>query len=316
LQIGRLAEAAAALDGVVAAMEKATPASSLDVQAAVACGRVAMHTGNEPQVRDCAAIARALLETGARSGQCAGAWLLALIALWEGDAAAARAHLCALGEAERLTIVPLNPVDVTDEVPLARIAMGAGDGELAASAVATARERLRLNPGVASIAGTAAHAEGLVTGDADHLAVAVKCFEAGPRPFALASALEDAGKVLAGRGDREEGVALLGQALELYYRAGASWDAARVRQRLRALGVRRRLAGMVPPRNGWSGLTECELEVARQVARGLTNRQVAERLFLSPHTVSNHLRHAFAKLDVTSRVELARLAAIHDNTVE
>jgi DNA-binding CsgD family transcriptional regulator len=54
----------------------------------------------------------------------------------------------------------------------------------------------------------------------------------------------------------------------------------------------------------------------QQVARGLTNRQVAERLFLSQHTVSNHLRHAFAKLDVTSRVELARLAAIHDNTAE
>jgi DNA-binding CsgD family transcriptional regulator len=315
LQVGRLGEAAAALDGVVAAMEKATPASSLDVQAAVASGRVAMHTGNEPQIRKCAAIARALLETGARSGRCAGAWLLALIALWEGDAAAAGAHLCALGEAERLTIVPLNPMDVTDEVSLVRIAMAVGDGELATSAVATARERLRLNPAVASIAGTAAHAEGLVTGDADHLAVAVKYFGEGPRPLALASALEDAGKVLAGRGDREEGVALLGQALELYFRSGASWDAARVRQRLRALGVRRRLAGMVPSRNGWSGLTECELEVARQVARGLTNRQVAERLFLSQHTVSNHLRHAFAKLDTTSRVELARLAAIHDNTV-
>ncbi len=204
-------------------------------------------------------------------------------------------------------------MDVADEVPLARIAMAAGDGELAASAVATARERLRLNPAVASIAGTAAHAEGLVTGDADHLAVAIKCFGKGPRPLALASALEDAGKVLAGRGDREEGIAMLGQALELYHCAGASWDAARVRQRLRALGVRRRLAGIVPPRNGWPGLTECELEVVRQVARGLTNRQVAERLFLSQHTVSNHLRHAFAKLDVTSRVELARLTAIHDN---
>jgi len=70
LQVGRLAEAAAALDGVVAAMEKATPTSSLDVQAALASGRVAMHTGNEPQIRKCAAIARALLETGARSGRC------------------------------------------------------------------------------------------------------------------------------------------------------------------------------------------------------------------------------------------------------
>jgi hypothetical protein len=202
-----------------------------------------MHTGNEPQIRKCAAIARALLEEGARSGRCAGAWLLALIALWEGDAAAARAQLCALGEDERLTIVPLNPVDVTDEVPLARIAMAAGDAELAASAVASARQRLRLNPAVALIAGTAAHAEGLVIGDADHLALAVKYLEEGPRPLALASALEDAGKVLAGRRGREEGIAMLGRALELYHRAGASWDAARVRQRLRALGVRRASPG-------------------------------------------------------------------------
>src|SRR5258708_35110925 len=118
-QVGRLAEAAAALDGVAAAMEKATPAGSLDVQAAVASGRVAMRTGNEPQIRKCAAIARALLETGARSGRCAGAWLLALIALWEGDAAAARAHLCALGEAERLAIVHLNPLHVDVEGPRA-----------------------------------------------------------------------------------------------------------------------------------------------------------------------------------------------------
>src|SRR5258708_9584098 len=189
-------------------------------------------------------------------------------------------------------------MDATDEVPLARIAMAAGDGELAASAVATARERLRLNPAVASIAGTAAHAEGLVTGDPDQLALAAKCFEEGPRPLALASALEDAGKVLAGRGDQEEGVAQLGQALELYYRAGASWDAARVRQRLRALGVRRRLAGMVPPRNGWPRLTERQPEGARQVARGLTDPQGADGLLLPPHTVTSHLPHVLAEPDV------------------
>ena len=61
--------------------------------------------------------------------------------------AAARAHLCALGETERLTIVPLCPMDAIDEVPLVRIAMAAGDGELATSAVATARERLSAEPG-------------------------------------------------------------------------------------------------------------------------------------------------------------------------
>jgi DNA-binding CsgD family transcriptional regulator len=56
-------------------------------------------------------------------------------------------------------------------------------------------------------------------------------------------------------------------------------------------------------------LTESELAVVRLVARGLTNREVADRLFVSPHTVGQHLRHVFAKLDINSRVELARLAA-------
>jgi DNA-binding CsgD family transcriptional regulator len=59
-------------------------------------------------------------------------------------------------------------------------------------------------------------------------------------------------------------------------------------------------------------MTDSELAVARLVAQGLTNREVAERLFVSQHTVSGHLRHVFAKLDVNSRVELTRLAGLHD----
>jgi DNA-binding CsgD family transcriptional regulator len=48
------------------------------------------------------------------------------------------------------------------------------------------------------------------------------------------------------------------------------------------------------------------------VARGWTNRRIADELFLSPHTVSSHLRHAFVKLGVQSRVELARLVMMTD----
>ena len=55
-------------------------------------------------------------------------------------------------------------------------------------------------------------------------------------------------------------------------------------------------------------MTSSELAVAQLVAEGLTNREVAERLFVSPHTVNSHLRHVFSKLGITSRVELARLA--------
>jgi DNA-binding CsgD family transcriptional regulator len=66
------------------------------------------------------------------------------------------------------------------------------------------------------------------------------------------------------------------------------------------------------PDNGWAALTDSELAVARLVAQGLSNREVAEHLFLSPHTVSGHLRHVFAKLGVNSRVDLARIAASHE----
>ena len=56
-------------------------------------------------------------------------------------------------------------------------------------------------------------------------------------------------------------------------------------------------------------MTESEAAVARLVAEGLTNREVAERLFVSPHTVNGHLRQIFMKLGVKSRVDLARIAA-------
>jgi DNA-binding NarL/FixJ family response regulator len=56
-------------------------------------------------------------------------------------------------------------------------------------------------------------------------------------------------------------------------------------------------------------LTRSELAVVELVARGATNRQAAERLFLSPHTVSTHLRNTFEKLGIRSRVELAVMFA-------
>lgn len=54
----------------------------------------------------------------------------------------------------------------------------------------------------------------------------------------------------------------------------------------------------------WGLLTAAEARVARLVADGLTNKAVARRLAISRHTVDSHLRHAYAKLGVTSRVEL------------
>jgi sigma-54 dependent transcriptional regulator, acetoin dehydrogenase operon transcriptional activator AcoR len=65
------------------------------------------------------------------------------------------------------------------------------------------------------------------------------------------------------------------------------------------------------PSFGWDGLTPTEWSVAEQVATGLTNREAAEQLFLSPHTVGFHLRSIYRKLEISSRVELTRLVVEH-----
>jgi DNA-binding CsgD family transcriptional regulator len=226
-------------------------------------------------------------------------WLLALLAAAESDAAGAQRWL-------RSSFAPdaqsRFPMDVSDDVDLVRIGVAAGDDELVELAAAGSARRAALNPSVASVVAAAAHVRGLVRGDVADLEEAVRLLEQGTRRLELASALEDLGTHLVA-------VDLLGRALELYAEIGAAWDARRVRSRLRVLGVRRRIVATEQETTGWAALTSAELEVARLVAQGLTNRAVAERLFVSPHTVNTHLRHIFVKLGINSRVELARLAA-------
>ncbi|WIY01002.1 LuxR C-terminal-related transcriptional regulator [Amycolatopsis mongoliensis] len=72
---------------------------------------------------------------------------------------------------------------------------------------------------------------------------------------------------------------------------------------------RPKAAGRVPW--GWDSLTVSELRVAKLVAEGHTNRAIAEQLRVSVHTVGTHLRHAFTKLDINTRVELTRHALQH-----
>jgi DNA-binding CsgD family transcriptional regulator len=65
-------------------------------------------------------------------------------------------------------------------------------------------------------------------------------------------------------------------------------------------------------RLGWDSLTAAELRIARLVAEGLTNREIAARLTLSPHTIDYHLKHVFSKLRAHSRVQLARIMLSHE----
>lgn len=311
-QLGCLEDAGAILDGQFSPETDDRFIGTLDAAGIVALGRIALHRGDRRLQQRTARLARDLLEESTPNHRRLSVWLLALQAMASGDVAAAHGWLCALGSQQRASILPVFPADVTDEPHLIRIALAAGDRALAEVAAAQAERRAQLNPDVATIVAVAAHARGLLAADIAELERAVGVFANGPRPLARASALEDLGAAQARVGAAPAATAAFDIALVLYAEAGASWDASRVRSRLRDLGVRRRLVTRERSAEGWEAMTESELTVARLVAEGLTNREVAERLFVSPHTVSSHLRSVFVKLDINSRLALARIAAAHD----
>jgi DNA-binding CsgD family transcriptional regulator len=309
LQLGNLADAAAALEGRLSPDEAHLVLSVLDADAVVVLGRVALHTADQRQTELTAAIARVMLGSGVPGIERHAAWLLALQAQADGDPAQAGRWLTTLGEEERLSLFPLSPLDPADDPQLVRIALASGDGELAESVTAGARRRAEINREVPVFQASAVHARGLLTGDPGLLAQAVSILESGQRRLALASALEDLAVAEVRAGRNEQAIAALDRALAIHAACGARWDLARVRRRLRQLGIQRRLPAERRPSMGWAALTESELAVVRLVADGLTNREVAERLYISSNTVSSHLRHAFEKLGINSRVALTRLAA-------
>jgi DNA-binding CsgD family transcriptional regulator/tetratricopeptide (TPR) repeat protein len=310
-QRGDLADAVAVLEATFSQDGAPALPGANDAAALGALAGAALHLGDRRLLALCADWAEGALVRGTPEDRRQAAWILAGQALATGAPERARTVLTSLELADE-PLLPCFPSDVTDLPQLVRIGLAAGDRALAATGVATAVELERENPGVASIAGAAAHARGLLERDADALEEAVTHFAATPRRPALASALEDAGALAAGDGERERAVARLDRALALYEDTGATWDATRVRRRLRRLGVRRGRPLARRSAGGWAALTPAEVAVMRLVAQGMTNREVAEHLFLSPHTVSSQLRRVFAELGVSSRTELAVVVAAHD----
>jgi DNA-binding CsgD family transcriptional regulator/tetratricopeptide (TPR) repeat protein len=307
LQRGRLAEAAVALEGpsILEDTDRLVPREALNV---VALGKMKIHGGDNADAREIAEMAKLMLRASAPVVQHHGAWYLALHAMSLGNADEARDWLDACSHADRLRLFPLFPFEIEDDPQLVRIAVAAGDGQLAEHTVEQAERRRDLNPGVVSFQAAAAHARGLWQGSAHELQSAVSLFAGGPRPLATASALEDLGRLQASAGATADAIRSFDRALAINAQIGASWDAARVRGRLRQLGVLRRIASPKRPVSGWEALTSTETSVARLAAVGKTNREIAETLFISPHTVNTHLRHIFDKLGVNSRIHLTKMA--------
>jgi DNA-binding CsgD family transcriptional regulator/DNA-binding Lrp family transcriptional regulator len=307
LQLGRLDDASLMLDGRFD-LHEGPVTTPMDAAGVVALGRLALHTGAARQIRQTSEIATTMLNEKTPGVRRHAAWLLSLQAMADGDPRRARQWLRAMGEPERKQVLSRLWPDLADEPQMVRMAVADGDRELAEHAVADANRRAELSPDVASHAATAAHASGLLNDDVGALSLAVSLFERSPRSLALASAWEDLGLAQQRQGTAESGIDALTDALVLFARAGAARDAARLRGRLRALGIRRRVPTAEKAATGWAAMTKSELGVAQLVVNGLTNREIADRLFISPHTVNTHLRHVFAKLDVNSRVDLTRLA--------
>lgn len=191
-------------------------------------------------------------------------------------------------------------------VLLVRGALAEGDAERAAALADATRQLAAAMPAHPDMAAAADHACGLTGQDAAALEQAADHYR-GTRARAIA--LEDAGRVRVDQSNQDHAEALLRQAYALYDELGSAEGKARVRALLRAAGTRLcHWTHQNRPAFGWGSLTDTEKTIADLVAEGLSNRQVAGRVFLSPHTVAFHLRHVFWKLGVTSRVQLARIA--------
>jgi DNA-binding CsgD family transcriptional regulator len=304
---GRLAEAKEEAASVLALAE-AERLDTVETQALGILAEIAIWQGDLGRARSLVDRLAAQVDDP-RSLTAETYWPAALLAAAEGEPAVALRALDDAFVELRMPRYVIGAFDPSRLPHLVRIALRAGDRERAAVAAAAAERLVQRNRGQPAMAGTAAHATGLLDGDARRLEQAVRVLRRGRRPLALAAALEDLGLLLAAAGERGRALPQLEEAHRIYAAHGASREAARLRGELRRSGVRRRQrSAQARSLTGWESLTESELRTVELATEGLTNQAIADRLFVSPHTVNTHLRHAFSKLRVRSRVELTRLA--------
>jgi len=163
------------------------------------------------------------------------------------------------------------------------------------------------NPGVASFEGMALNVRGRGKGDLAMIADAADVLARSPRPILRGFGADGYGRALLADGQRTAALEQLDRAWEHYHRMDARMYRDDVQRVLREAGVRRAKWSMTGtrPDTGWASLTDAERRVALLIAEGHTNRSAAAELGVSINTVGTHLRLAFAKLGVQSRVQLA-----------
>ena len=159
-------------------------------------------------------------------------------------------------------------------------------------------------------AAAAARCRALLAPDEDFrgaFEIALALHDGLPMPFERARTLLALGERLRRAKQRAEAREPLTAALDAFERLGARPWAERARTELRATG------GQASGRRAQAAaeqLTPHELQIAVLVAQGMTNREAAAALFLSPKTIEYHLGQIYRKLDVRGRAQLARLMAM------
>ncbi len=190
--------------------------------------------------------------------------------LWSRRHRLAKDHTAARRHAERALVFASNP-----RQPLALIAAWRALGELATEA-------------------------GQFTEAAEHLDQSLQLATACAAPFEIALTRAARAELALASGDTEQATNLLTQARE----TGEHLSAQRLLSRIDAIETQ--LASRSTP--GPAGLTPRELDVLRLVARGMSNNEAGEELYISPRTVSQHLSSIYSKLGVSNRAEATRFA--------
>jgi DNA-binding CsgD family transcriptional regulator len=232
--------------------------------------------------------------------------------LARGDAHAALKDLLEVGRRQDVMGEP-NP-SLSDWRSLAARTLFALDRRDEAQSLAADEVRLARRFGAPRALGMALRTAGLVEGGEHGRALlreAVAVLAASPATLARAHALADLGAALRGEGAGAEAREALAVALDLAHSCGADVLEARVLRELHAAGARPRR----PATSGTSALTPSERRVADLATTGLSNRDIADELFVTVRTVEFHLSGAFRKLGVRSRGELEAVLEASESTL-
>ncbi len=157
--------------------------------------------------------------------------------------------------------------------------------------------------GAPTMIGRSLRALGLVEGGPRGLGLledAASVLAASPAAYELLKTQVELGAALRRANQRSAARELLRQCLDRAERSGAGLLAEQARQELLATGARPRRVVL----SGAESLTPSERRIATMARGGMTNREIAQSLFVTTKTVETHLAHVFTKLDIRSRTEL------------